>query len=53
MKDSKFAFDYVYLMYCKCHKTNPNRGGSYVDSVYWIKNKKAQSVASISSGVNL
>ena len=28
-------------MYHKCHKINPNRGGSYIDSPDWIKNKKA------------
>ena len=28
-------------MYYKCHKINPNRGGSYIDSPDWIKNKKA------------
>ena len=28
MKDTKLVFDYVQLLYCKCHKTNPNRGGS-------------------------
>ena len=36
-----FIFDYVHLMYYKCDKINPNRGGSYVDSPKWIKNKKA------------
>ena len=25
----------------KCHKINLNRGGSYIDSPDWIKNKKA------------
>ena len=25
----------------KCHKINPNHGGSYKDSPDWIKNKKA------------
>ena len=24
MKDSEFIFDYVHLLYCKCHKINPN-----------------------------
>ena len=38
---SEFVFDYVHLMYYKCHKINPNRGGSYEDSPKWIKNKKA------------
>ena len=41
MKDSNFVFDYVHLLYYKCHKINPNRGGSYIDSSDWIKNKKA------------
>ena len=40
MKGSEFFFDYVHLMYYKCHKINPNRGGSYIDSPGWIKNKK-------------
>ena len=40
MKDSEFVFDYVHLLYCKCHKVNPNRGGSCIDSPDWIKNKK-------------
>ena len=30
----------AYLLYYKCHKINPNRGGSYIDSPDWIKNKK-------------
>ena len=38
MKGSEFVFDYVHLLYYKCHKINPNHGGSYID---WIKNKKA------------
>ena len=41
MKGSDFVFDYVQLLYYKCHKINFNRGGSYIDSPYWIKNKKA------------
>ena len=41
VKDSEFAFDYVRLLYYKCHKINPNRGGSYRDSPDCIKNKKA------------
>ena len=32
MKDSKFVFDYVHLFCYKCHKINPNHGGSYIDS---------------------
>ena len=40
MKGSEFVFDYVELLYYKCHKINPNRAGSYIDSPHWIKNKK-------------
>ena len=40
VKGSEFVFDYVHLIYYKCHKINPNCGGSYVDSPNWIKNKK-------------
>ena len=47
MKRSEFVFDYVHLMYYKCHKINPNRGGSYIDSPDWIKNKKQQQIPSI------
>ena len=41
IKRREFFFDYVQLLYCKCHKINPNCGGSYTDSPDWIKNKKA------------
>ena len=27
IKGSEFAFGYVYLLYYKCHKTNPTSGG--------------------------
>ena len=38
---SKFVLDYVHLLYHKCHKSNPNICGSYINSLDWIKNKKA------------
>ena len=41
MKGSKFVFHCVHLLYYIGHKTNPNHGGSYMDSPEWIKNKKA------------
>ena len=41
MRSSEFVFDYVHLMYYKCHKINLNPRGSYIDSPDWIKNKKA------------
>ena len=41
IKGSKFVFDCLQLLYHKCHKVNPNRSGSYIDSPDWIKKKKA------------
>ena len=41
MRGSAFVFNYVQLLYYKCHKINLNRGGSYMDSPDWIKNKKS------------
>ena len=41
MKGSEFIFDYIHLFYYKCHKINPNFGGSYIDSLDWMTNKKA------------
>ena len=41
MGGSEFVFDYVQLLYYKCHKINLNLGGLYIDSLDWIKNKKA------------
>ena len=42
VKDNRFVFDYVQLLYYgKCHNINSTRGGSYIDSPDWIKNKKA------------
>ena len=40
MKGSEFVFDYVHLLYYKCHKINPNCVGSYKDSPNWIKKQK-------------
>ena len=33
MKDTEIVFNYVQLLYYKCHKINPNRGDSYIDSL--------------------
>ena len=41
MKDSEFSFDNVYLSNYKFHKIYSNRGGPYIDSPDWLKNKKA------------
>ena len=41
MKGREFVFNYVQLLYYKCHKININHGRSYIDSPDLIKNKKA------------
>ena len=40
MRGSEFVFDYVHLLYYKCHKRNLKHGGSYIHSPDWIKHKK-------------
>ena len=41
MKGREFVFDSVDLLYYKLHKISLNRGGSYIDSLEWLKKKKA------------
>ena len=41
MKGSEFIFESIDLLYYSLHKISLNRGGSYIDSPDWIKNKKA------------
>ena len=41
MKGSDFEFDGVNLLYYDFNKTSLNRGGSYIDSPEWIKDKKS------------
>ena len=41
MKGSDFAFDCVDSLYYDFNKTSINRGGSYIDSPQWLKNKKS------------
>ena len=40
MRGSKFVFDIIDLLQYKLHKISLNRGGSYIDSPEWLKNKK-------------
>ena len=45
MRGNEFVFDYIQLLYYKCHKINDiyiyrNCGGSYIDSPGWIKKKQ-------------
>ena len=42
IKDSESVFDYVQILYYKCHKIYPNRGGFCKDPPDWIKNTKKQ-----------
>ena len=39
MKGSDFEFDSVNFFYYDFNKTSINRGGSYIDSPQWLKNK--------------
>ena len=41
MEGSDFEFDGVNLLYYDFNKTSLNRGGSYIDSSEWIKDKKS------------
>ena len=41
MRGSKFIRDSVDLLYYHPHKIGLKRGGSYIDSPEWLKNKKA------------
>ena len=39
MKRSELVFDCVDLLYYRLHKITLDRGGSYIDSPKWLKNK--------------
>ena len=41
MKGSEFEFDGVDFLYYDFNKISLNRGGSYVDSPKWLKDKKS------------
>ena len=41
MKGSDFEFDGVDFLYYDFNKISLNRGGSYIDSLKWLKNKKS------------
>ena len=42
MRGSEFIFDSVDLLYQNLQKISQKRGGSYIDSPKWLKNKKKQ-----------
>ena len=41
MKDTNFVFESVNLLYYSLHKTTLKRGGSYIKSPKWLRNKRA------------
>ena len=41
MRGCEFVFDCVNELHYKLHKVNLNRRRSYIDSPWWLKNKKA------------
>ena len=41
MRRSEFEFDGVKFLYYDFNKTSINRGGSYIDSPKWLKDKKS------------
>ena len=41
MRRSEFEFDGVNSLYYDFNKISINRGGSYIDSPKWLKNKKS------------
>ena len=41
MRGSEFEFEGVNFLYYDFNKTSINRGGSYIDSPKWLKDKKS------------
>ena len=41
MKGSEFELDGIHLLYYDFNKVSLNRGGSYIESAKWIKDKKS------------
>ena len=41
MRGSEFEFDRVNLLYYDFNKISLNKGGSYIESAKWIKDKKS------------
>ena len=41
MRESEFVYDSVNALYYNLNKVSLSRGGSYIDSLKWLKNKKA------------
>ena len=41
MRGSEFVYDSLDVLYYNLNKVSLNRGGSYIGSPKWLKNKKA------------
>ena len=41
MRGNEFVYDSVDVLYYNLNKVSLSRGGSYIDSHKWLKNKKA------------
>ena len=41
MRESEFIFDRADVLYYDLNKISLNRGGLYIDSPKWLKNKKS------------
>ena len=40
MRGSNLIFDYVNILYYKCHRIDFKHGGLYIDSLDWTKKNK-------------
>ena len=47
MKGNEFIFDSVDALCYDLNKISLSRGGSYIDSPEWLKNKKAEQIQKI------
>ena len=52
MKGIEFVFNYVHLLYFKCHEVNLNCVGSYRDSPDCIKSKQKKTINPINKKDN-
>ena len=53
VRGSDLIFDLVQLMYYKCRKVNFRRGGSYIDSLDWIRKKKSNNKSEKTKMINV
>ena len=46
MKGCEFVYDSIDVLYYNLNKVSLSRGGSYIDSPKWLKNKKSNNKSS-------